>query len=88
MVSESYWNRLTEGEKDEYNKLSERFVRAVLKSGTLDGYDFASTYLVQSKDGVFFLAKEDSSNAFAGITSTSKAVIETLQADAGQNYGR
>ena len=88
MVSESYWNRLTEAEKVEYQRLSKRFVRAVLKSDTRDGDDFINTYRVHSKDGVYFLAKEGSSSAFAGIRSTSKAVIETLQADAAQNYGR
>jgi hypothetical protein len=45
-------------------------------------------YPIQSKGGVFFMAKEDSAEPFAGITSVSKKVIETLQADAGQNYGR
>lgn len=88
MVSESYWNRLTEDEKKEYQKHSSRFISAVKKSDAFDGYDFSTKYLVQSENGVYFLAKKGSSDAFAGITSTSKRVIETLQADAGQNYGR
>lgn len=88
MVSVSYWERLTDEEKSEYKKHSAKFVRAVQKSDANDGYDFTLMYPVQSKDGVYFMAKEGSSEPFAGITSSSKKVIETLQADAGQNYGR
>jgi len=88
MVADSYWNRLTDAEKREYQKYSDHFIREVLKSDAVDGYDFTIKYLVQSRHGVYFMAKEGSTTPFAGVTSTSRRVIETLQADAGQNYGR
>ena len=88
MVSVSYWDRLSEEEKAEYKLHSSKFVKAVQKSDARDGYEFTLMYPIQSKGGVFFMAKEDSAEPFAGITSVSKKVIETLQADAGKNYGR
>lgn len=88
MVSVSYWDRLSEEEKAEYKLYSSKFVKAVQKSDARDGYEFTLMYPIQSKDGVFFMAKEGATEPFAGITSSSKKVIETLQADAGQNYGR
>ncbi len=88
MVSVSYWERLSAEEKSEYQKYSSNFIRAVQKSDARDGYDFTLLYPVQSKNGLYFMAKEGSSEPFAGITSSSKRLIETLQADAGQNYGR
>lgn len=88
MVSVTYWERLSEDGKTEYKRYSGKFLRAVQKSDARDGYDFTLMYPIQSKDGVYFMAKEGSSDPFAGITSTSKKIIETLQADAGQSYGR
>lgn len=88
MVSISYWERLNALEKDEYKKYSSLFIKTVQNSGTRDGFEFTSLYVIKSQDNIYFLAKEGSCEPFAGITSNSKKVIETLYADAGQNYGR
>lgn len=88
MVSTAYWNKLSEDEKTEYKALSSDFINAVKNSDANDGYEFALMYPVQSKDDVYFMAKEGNDEPFAGITSNSKKVIETLYADASQNYGR
>ncbi len=88
MVSTSYWNRFSEEEKAEYKEFSARFIKAVMNSDARDGFDFCEKYKVKSKNGLYFLSKEDSEIIFADITSKSRLVIETLQADAGQNYGR
>ena len=88
MVSVSYWQKLTAEEQDEFKKVSSKFIQAVQSSDAYDGYDFFNKYHVQTRNGVYFLAKEGSDEPFAGIVSQSKRLIETLQADAGQNYGR
>lgn len=88
MVSISYWERLNSLEKDEYKKHSSLFIKAVQNSGTRDGFEFTSLYAIKSQDNIYYIAKEDSCVPFAGITSKRKKVIETLYADAGQNYGR
>lgn len=88
MVSTSFWNRLSEEEKSEYRGLSSRFIKAVMKSDAKDGFEFCEMYKIKSENGLYFLSKENSNEIFADITSKSRLVIETLQADAGQNYGR
>ncbi len=88
MVSTSYWNRLTEEEKTEYKEYSSRFIKALMNSDARDGFDFCEKYQVKSNDGFYFLSKKDSDVVFADITSKSRLVIETLQADAVQNYDR
>lgn len=88
MVSLNYWQALSEAEKQEYKILAPVFIQAVLNSDTYDGDHFIRTYPIQYQNGLYFMARNDSSEPFAGITSASKKVIITLQADAGQNYGR
>ncbi|CAA0097169.1 Uncharacterised protein [BD1-7 clade bacterium] len=88
MVSVENWIRLSDEEKKEYQTLSSGFIEAVQMSGARDGYDFGLMYRIHFKDGVFFLARECSGEPFAGITSCSKKVIETLHNDVVQNYGR
>lgn len=88
MVSINYWNKLSEEEKIEFKTYSSQYIRAVNESEARDGYEFLLLYSVQSKNGFYFIAKENTDEPLAGITSKSKKVIETLYADAGQNYGR
>ena len=88
MVSISYWEKLTDEEKSEYRKHSSKFIHAVQASEARDGFEFTSMYMMRSKSGTYFMAKVDSDEPFAEIVSKSKRVIETLLADAGQNYGR
>jgi len=88
MVSVYYWEKLSDSEKTEYKKYTANFIKAVQNSDAYDGYDFCNKYLVQHEDGQYFLGKKGSNEPFAGIVSSSKLLIETLWADAGQNYGR
>ncbi|UTW44160.1 hypothetical protein KFE80_07015 [bacterium SCSIO 12696] len=88
MVDTGTFNRLSAGEQSEYQRHSSRFVRSVLKSDAADGYDFEQKYHVKNTEGAWCLAKPGSNQPFAGITVSSKAVIEALLADAVQNYGR
>ncbi len=88
MVDTGTFNKLSANEQSEYQRYSSRFVRAVLKSDALDGYDFEQKYIPQNKDGIWFLSKFENGDPFAGIKVSSKKVIEALLTDAVQNYGR
>lgn len=88
MVSVSYWAKLSGDEQQEYKRLHSDFIRAVHSSGAQNGVSFAMTYRLQSQSGVYFLARPGSKEPFGNIQSPSKAVIEALHADAGQNYNR
>jgi len=88
VVDVATFNRLSSEEQNEYQQHAGKFVRAVLKSGAQDGYDFEEKYPIQNINGKWCLAKLGSTNAFSGIKSNSKAVIEALLTDAVQNYGR
>ncbi|GAA5441887.1 hypothetical protein Misp06_00048 [Microbulbifer sp. NBRC 101763] len=88
MVDVGTFNRLSPDEQSEYQRHADKFVRAVLKSGTQDSYDFEEKYPIQNINGMWCLAKSGSTEAFAGIKSSSKAVIEALLTGAVQNYGR
>jgi len=88
MVDTGTFNKLSANEQNEYKRYSSRFVRAVLKSDAQDGYDFEQKYLPHNKDGIWFLSKSQSDDPFAGMTVSSKNVIEALLTDAAQNYGR
>lgn len=50
MVDTRTFNNLSADEQNEYKKFSSEFIRAVLKSDTLDGYDFEEKYLIQNKE--------------------------------------
>ena len=88
MVDNGTWNRLSEAERREFNSYSKRFISAVQKSGTFDGWAFGQEYGVREDSGVYYLARSDDRQPFAGITSKSRAVIDALLTDAVQNYGR
>lgn len=88
MVDTGTFNRLSASEQDEYQLHSSKFVRSVLKSDALDGYDFEQKYRVQNIAGSWCLAKPGTTHPFAGIVVSSRAVIEALLTDAVQNYGR
>jgi hypothetical protein len=88
MVDTGTFNRLSADEQNEYQRYSSKFVRAVLKSGTYDGYDFEQKYLTQNKGEIWFLSTSADGEPFAGIKVSSKKVIETLLSDAVQNFGR
>lgn len=88
MVDTGTFNRLNAGEQDEYQRYSNRFIKAVFKSGTQDGWDFQNKYQIYSDGEYYFLATSKESQPFAGIKSKYKGVIEALLIDAVQNYGR
>ncbi len=88
MVDTGTFDRMSASEQNEYQMYSSKFVSAVLKSCTLDGYDFERKYSIENIEGSWFLAKPGSAEPFAGIKVSSKAVIEALLTDAVQNYGR
>lgn len=88
MVDTGTFNRLSANDQSEYQRYSSRFIKSVLKSDALDGFDFEQKYRVQEKEGKFFLAKSQTDSPFAGIESSSRAVIEALLCNAVQNYGR
>lgn len=88
MVDTGTFNRLSANDQSEYQRYSSRFVKSVLKSDAFDGFDFEQKYPIYEKEGLFFLAKTETDAPFAGIKSSSKAVIEALLCDAVQNYGR
>lgn len=86
VVDTGTWHRLSADDQAEYRRHSPVFTRAVLGSGTADGWDFGHTYRIGSDGEYFFLT--DGSGPFAGIRCRSRSVIEALLADAVQNYGR
>ena len=88
MVDTGTFNQLSANDQNEYQRYSSRFIYSVLKSDSIDGFDFKRKYKIQEKEGVFFLAKSKTDPPFAGIESVSKAVIEALLCNAVQNYGR
>ena len=86
MVDIGTWNRLSAYDQNEYRRHSSYFIKAVLESGTANGFDFFQTYHIDSDGKSFFLT--NGSEPFAGIRCLSREVIEALLTDAVQNYGR
>ena len=86
MVDTTTLNRLSSEDKNEFQRYSKSFIKAVRKSGALDGLEFSQKYSVRSDGESFYLS--DASAPFAGIRSKSRAVIEALLVDAIQNHGR
>lgn len=88
MVSGVYMDKLTPEERDEYRSYRGRFISAVQSAGLVDGFDFAEKYRVCDNGSSFYVARPGSAEPLGGVRSTSKGVMETLFANAAQNYGR
>ena len=88
MVDTRTFNKLSSSEQSEFSKYSSRFINAVQKSDTCDGFDFEQKYQIQKNDGMWFIAKPGSNEPFTGVKTKNKAVVEALLTNAAQNYGR
>jgi hypothetical protein len=88
MVDTGTFSRLSDDEQNEYKRHSSRFIKAVLKSNAIDGWDFQNKYQVHSDGEYYYLASSATAQPFAGIKSKFKGAIEALLTEAVQNYGR
>jgi hypothetical protein len=88
MVDTGTFISLSADEQNEYQRYSSHFIKAVLKSDALYGWDFQRKCQVYSDGEYFYLATSKVSQPFAGIKSKYKGAIEALLTGAIQNYGR
>jgi hypothetical protein len=88
MVDIGTWSRLSVEEQSEFRALSSRFIKAVLATGTRDGFEFGDQYSIYEVDGFYYFATEINAEPLGGIKTKSKRVIDALFTDAVQNHGR
>lgn len=86
MVDTGTYNRMSADEQSEFQRYTNRFVKAVIAAGITDGFEFQQQYRVESDGEWFYLS--NGTGAFAGIKSRYKRAIEALHTDAVQNLGR
>lgn len=88
MVSESYWERLSNKEREEFRKISRDLPYIAQSAGVRDGYEFSMKYSVGFDGEEYFIERDGDGVALANLRSSSKKVMETLIAEICQNYGR
>jgi L-rhamnose mutarotase len=83
MVGINTWNKLKPAEQEEYGSYHKKFVEAVCADPKALDYE-----IYQDNNHFFFIAQLETAPPYGGIKSKNRAVIETLLADAWQNYNR
>ena len=86
MVDLVSFNRLSNREKNEFVKYSNKFRENVKKLNMADGIEFKERFFVKNDSKFYFIMNHESKTPFAGIKSRSKKVIETLLLEVYQNY--